>query len=336
MSLPEVDLVGIWAAVLALALFMYVLLDGFDLGVGILYVFAPDSASRSLVIHSIAPVWDGNETWLVLGGIGLFAAFPLAFAIITPAVYFPISVMLLGLIFRGVSFEFRFKDASRSGYWNYGFFGGSVIATFAQGLVLGAFVQGFKVEGRHFSGSSFDFLTPFTIFTGIALIAGYALLGAGWLILKTEGPLQQWARGLAKRIFWLFMAAIVLVSVLTAQMQPAVAARWFSWPNMLYLSPAPVATLALAVWAWRSIKGPSEFGTFGATVGLFLVSYIGLAISLWPNIVPPSISLWDAAASPKSQAFLLVGVLFLLPVILIYSGWSYFVFRGKVRAETHD
>jgi len=335
MSLPAVDLVGIWAAVLALALFMYVLLDGFDLGVGILYIFAPDSASRSLMIHSIAPVWDGNQTWLVLGGIALFAAFPFAFAIIIPAVYIPIPVIPPGLLFPRVSFEFRFKDTLRSGYWNYGFFGGSVVATFAQGMALGAFVQGFRVEGRHFSGGTFDFLTPFTLFTGVALIVGYALLGAGWLILKTEGALQHWARWMAMRIFWLFMAAIVLVSVLTALMEPVIAARWFSWPNMLYLSPAPVATLALAVWAWHSIKGPSEFGTFGATIGLFLVSYIGLAISLWPNIVPPSVSLWDAAASAKSQAFLLVGVLFFLPIIAIYSGWSYFVFRGKVRADIH-
>jgi cytochrome bd ubiquinol oxidase subunit II len=329
-----VDLVAIWAAVLALGVFMYVLLDGFDLGVGILYGFAPDAASRSLLMSSIAPVWDGNETWLVLGCVALFAAFPLAFAIIIPAVYFPIAAMLLGLGFRGVSFEFRFKDSAHRGFWDHGFCGGSIVAAFAQGLVLGAFVQGFQVDGRHFTGSSFSFLTPFSIFTGLAVIAGYALLGAGWLIIKTEGALQQWARGMARRIFWAFIVAIVLVSLLTPQMHPRIAARWFSWPDMLYLSPVPIVTFALALWAWRSIKGPSELGTFVATIGLFLLSYVGLLISLWPNIVPHTITLWDAAASPKSQAFLLVGVIFLLPIILIYSAWSYYVFRGKVRGES--
>src|SRR5690242_13181103 len=236
------DLVPIWAAIVGVAVFLYVLLDGFDLGVGILYRFAPDLPSRNLVMNSIAPIWDGNETWLVMGGIGLLAAFPLAFAIIIPAVYFPILVMLLALVFRGVAFEFRFRDAEHKTFWDHAFSYGSGVATFAQGMVLGSFIQGYQVTGRVFSGSSFSFLTPFSVMTGIALLFGYSLLGAGWLILKTDGEIQATARRHGKVCLLGVLIAIAIVSAWTPIMSEDVAVRWFSWPNIAFLSPVAIAT----------------------------------------------------------------------------------------------
>jgi cytochrome d ubiquinol oxidase subunit II len=333
MTQPVFDFIGIWTVILGLGVFLYVLLDGFDLGVGILYGLAPDTPSRNLVMSSIAPVWDGNETWLILGGVGLMAAFPLAFAIIIPAVYFPILVMLLGLIFRGVAFEFRYKDAPHMTFWDHAFCYGSAIATFAQGMVLGAFVQGFQTQGREFSGSSFDFLTPFSIATGVALLFGYGLLGAGWLVLKTEDALQEWAREQGRRCLLGVIVAVAVVSLWTPFLDPSIAARWFSWPNIAFLSPVPIVTALLALWVWRSLNSGADVAPFAGAVGLFVLAYVGLAISLWPMIVPYRFTLWEAASSPSTQAFLLLGLLFLLPVILMYTGWSYWVFRGKVRAD---
>jgi len=329
----SLDFVPLWTAILGLGVFLYVLLDGFDLGVGILYGFAPDTASRNLVMNSIAPIWDGNETWLVLGGIALLAAFPLAFAVILPAVYFPIGVMLLALAFRGVAFEFRFRDAPHRTIWDYGFCYGSAVATFAQGIVLGAFIQGFETAGRRYAGGSFDCFTPFSLLTGLALLFGYGLLGAGWLVLKTESDLQDWARRLGRRCLLGVVAAIGAVSLWTPLMRPEIAARWFAWPNIALLSPVPLLTLLITWWAWRSLHDRSEAAPFIAAIGLFLLSYLGIAISLWPMIVPYSFTLWDAASSPDTQAFMALGTLFLLPVILMYTGWSYWVFRGKVRAD---
>jgi len=285
------------------------------------------------VMNSIAPIWDGNETWLVLGGVALLAAFPLAFAIILPAVYFPLLIMLLALIFRGVAFEFRFRDAERRTVWDHGFCYGSALGAFAQGVVLGAFIEGFEIDGRNFAGSSTDCFTPFTLLTGVALVFGYALLGAGWLILKTERPLQDWARRLGRFALAGVIAAIAAVSLWTPFLQPAIAARWFSWPNVALLSPVPILTAIVAFWVWRSLNNRSEAQPFIGAVLLFVMSYLGIAISLWPMIVPYKYTLWDAASSDATQAFLLVGTLFLLPVILMYTGWSYWVFRGKVRAD---
>jgi cytochrome bd ubiquinol oxidase subunit II len=314
--------------------FFYVLLDGFDLGVGILYRFAPDANARNLVMNSIAPIWDGNETWLVLGGLALLAAFPLAFAIIIPAVYFPIAIMLLALVFRGVAFEFRYRDVEQRTFWDHAFTYGSLVATFAQGIVLGAFIQGFAVKGRQFSGGSFDCFTPFSILTGVALIFGYGLLGAGWLILKTEGELQILARKLGRWCLAGVLLAIAIVSLWTPWMDKDIAHRWFSWPNILFLSPVPIVTALFALAEWRSLNNPiSEVRPFLWSISLFVMSYIGIAISLWPMIVPHHYTLWQAASSPDTQAFLLVGTMFLLPVILMYTGWSYWVFRGKVRAD---
>jgi len=327
------DFVPVWTLILGAGIFFYVLLDGFDLGVGILYGLAPDLTSRNIIMNSIAPVWDGNETWLVLGGLGLLAAFPLAFAIVVPALYFPILVMLLALVFRGVAFEFRFRDSPRRTIWDHGFCYGSMIAAFAQGVMLGAFVQGFKVDGRAFAGSTFDFLTPFSLLTGAALVFGYGLLGAGWLVLKTEGEIQARARRHGRICLAVVLAAIGVVSIWTPVIRAEVADRWFSWPNIMFLLPVPAATAVVAFWCWRSLSGNSQSGPFAGAVGLFVLAYAGIAISLWPMIVPYRYSLWQAASPEHTQAFLLVGVLFLLPVILFYSGWSYWVFRGKVRAD---
>jgi NADH:ubiquinone reductase (H+-translocating) len=325
------DLVPIWTLILAFAVFFYVLLDGFDLGVGMLFGFAPDTRSRNTIIQSIAPVWDGNETWLVLGGLGLLAAFPLAFAIIIPAVYFPILVMLLALVFRGVAFEFRFQDAQSKTFWDNAFCYGSGIATFAQGLVLGTFIQGFEVVDRKYAGSSLGFLSPFSLLTAVALVFGYALLGAGWLILKTEGETQASAKRQGRIALIGVVIAIGLVSVWTPFMSEAVAARWFTWPNIALLAPVPIATAILAILIWQALNSDAEATPFLGAIGLFALSYAGIAVSLFPMIVPYHFTLWEAASSARTQAFLLVGTLFLLPVILMYTAWSYWVFRGKVR-----
>ena len=330
------DLVPMWTAILALAVFMYVLLDGFDLGVGMLFALRPGAADRDLMIASVAPVWDFNETWLVLGGGGLLAVFPLAFAIVMPALYFPILVMLLGLMFRGVAFEFREVGDARRGLWDRGFVVGSLLATFAQGVILGNFVQGFPVSGRAFAGTSWDWFSPFPLLTGIGLVFGYALLGATWLVMKTEGELQAWARRIALPCLLGVLAFIGLMSVWTPLADARIAQRWFAWPNWLWFAPVPLLTLGLAFGLYRALRSGREVLPFLCAFGLFFLAFTGLVISLWPYIVPPSITLWDAAAHPKSQAFMMVGTLFLLPVILGYVAWSYWVFRGKVRGGYHD
>ena len=327
------DLVPIWTLILGMAVFFYVLLDGFDLGVGMLFGLAPDTSSRNTIINTIVPIWDGNETWLVLGGLGLLAAFPLAFTIIIPAVYFPILVMLLALIFRGVAFEFRLRDSENKTFWDRAFCYGSAIATFAQGMVLGTFIQGVPVSGRQFAGTSFDFLSPFALMTGVALLFGYGLLGAGWLILKTEGDVQSDARRHARICLAGVVLAIGIVSIWTPFMSESIAARWFAWPNIALLAPVPLATAAVAWLTWRGLGNEAQVTPFVGAIGLFVLSYIGIAISLYPMIVPHHFTLWQAASSARTQAFLLVGTLVLLPVILMYTGWSYWVFRGKVRSE---
>ena len=329
----HLDLVPVWTVILGVGVFMYVLLDGFDLGVGILFPFARDDASRTLMMNSVAPVWDGNETWLILGGTGLLAAFPLAFSVIIPAMYFPILLMLLGLIFRGVAFEFRLKAHSGRHWWDRSFFGGSVVATFFQGVVLGEFVQGFPVSGRRFAGGSFDWVTPFPLATGVGLLFGYGLLGATWLVMKTEGELQEKSRAQAKTCLFGVLAFIAMVSLWTPFLHPKVMERWFSWPNMAYLAPVPIVTAGIAFALWRSLTRKGEFVPFISAMGLFAMCYLGLGISVFPYVVPWTITLWDAASSPNSQAFLLVGTLFILPIVFMYTGWSYYVFRGKVRAE---
>ena len=328
----NLDLVPIWTVILALSVFMYVLLDGFDLGLGILFPFAPDDKARDTMMASIAPVWDGNETWLVMGGVGMFTAFPLAFSIIFPALYFPVLVMLLGLVFRGVAFEFRASAVTSRKWWDRAFFWGSLAATFAQGCVLGKFILGFEVNGRQYAGSTWDWVHPFVLAVGVGLVLGYMLLGAAWLVMKTEGALQDWARSKARLASFGVLAFIVLVSVWTPFLHEHIAARWFSWPNLLFFSPVPVITALLALWLWRALSRGGEAAPLLAAMGLFALCYLGLAISLFPYVVPHQVTLWDAATAPEGQAFLLIGTMFLIPVIFIYSGWSYWVFRGKVKA----
>lgn len=325
------DLPVVWSLLLAVGVMMYVILDGFDLGVGILFPWGRNSEERDVMMNSVAPVWDGNETWLVLGGGGLFAAFPMAYGILMPALYIPIMVMLFALIFRGVAFEFRFKSERSRGVWDMAFCFGSSLAAFAQGVVLGAFIQGFQVDGRGFGGGPLDWLTPFSLMTGFALVCGYALLGATWLVLKAEGELQEWAYQCAQVMLLVVLVWIALVSIWTPLVEPAVASRWFSWPNLLLLSPVPLLTVAVAVALWRSLSQRRERWPFALAVTLFGLCYFGLGVSLWPYVVPRTVTVWEAAAAPESQAFLLVGALVLLPMILIYTAYTYRVFRGKVR-----
>lgn len=328
-----IDLPLIWALIIGFGLMMYVIMDGFDLGVGILFPFVPARSDRDLMVNSVAPIWDGNETWLVLGGAGLLAAFPVAYAVVLTALYLPIIAMLAGLILRGVAFEFRLSAERAPRYaWDTLFSFGSYLATFSQGLVLGTFIKGFEVTNRAYAGGPFDWLTPFSIFTGLALLFAYALLGATWLIIKTEGPLQERMRSLARPIVITLFVAIVIVSIWTPIEHRAIAERWFSFPNIILFSPVPVlvvlATLAL-LW---SVQRDSHALPFVLALALIFLGYSGLVISLWPNILPPSISIWDAASPPQSLGFTLVGALFIIPFILVYTAWAYSVFRGKVRA----
>ncbi|TWA87436.1 cytochrome bd-I ubiquinol oxidase subunit 2 apoprotein [Azospirillum brasilense] len=319
-----------WVAIVGFAVFMYVLMDGFDLGIGILYPFAPSEEARDVMMNSVAPVWDFNETWLILGGAGLFAAFPIAYAVVLPAMYLPLLVMLIALVFRGVAFEFRFKARSSLHLWNKAFFLGSLLATFAQGVVLGSFIQGIEVEGRNFAGTMLDWLTPFSLFCGVALIAGYALLGSTWLIWRTIGILQDWCFRVARRLLIVVLLLVAAVSLWTPFLDASIAARWFSVPNILLLSPVPLMVGFLAFGLWRALDEGREVLPFAFAMGLFALSYLGLAISLWPVLIPPGITIWQAAAPPETQVFLLIGMAFLIPTILIYTAYSYWVFRGKV------
>jgi cytochrome d ubiquinol oxidase subunit II len=329
------DLPLAWYGLILAAVFLYVLLDGFDLGVGILFPFAPTDSCRDRMMNSIAPFWDGNETWLVLGGGGLFAAFPLAYSILMPALYTPVILMLLGLIFRGVAFEFRFKadEASRR-VWDYAFHFGSLLAAFTQGIILGAIVQGVKVEGRSFSGGAFDWLNAYSVMTGVALIFGYALLGATWLVMKTEELTQDWARKCAVYTLPYVGLFLAIVSISMPIMNAGIRTLWFSLPNFFFLLPLPTASLVLIIMIWRDLRGGREYRPFFLSIGIFLTAYLGLGISLWPYVVPFEITFRQAAAAPPSQSLLLIGTLLLLPVVLGYTGYCYYIFRGKARRES--
>jgi cytochrome d ubiquinol oxidase subunit II len=323
------NLAFIWAGLIAFAVLFYVLFDGFDLGIGILFPFLAEDTDRDQAMNSVAPVWDGNETWLVLGGGGLMAAFPLAYAVVLPALYAPIIAMLLGLIFRGVAFEFRWRTG-RKYLWDWSFALGSLVATLAQGIALGALIQGIPVANRAYAGGWWDWLTWFSILTGCALAVGYALLGATWLIMKTTGELQEQAR----RFAWITgvgtLALIGLVSLITPFLDPIFMQRWFAWPAIVYTAPVPIFVALAALALFWGLSTGRETTPFLAAIALFVLCYIGLGISFYPYIVPPSLTIWDAAAPDSSLVFLLVGALFLIPVILGYTAWSYWVFRGKV------
>jgi cytochrome d ubiquinol oxidase subunit II len=330
-----IDIATIWAFIIAFAVFVYIVMDGFDLGLGILYPLFPNKTDRDVIMNSVAPVWDGNETWLVLGGGGLMAAFPLAYAVLMPALYTPVIAMLVGLIFRGVAFEFRWRTTqSERNLWDLAFTGGSLLATLAQGIALGAILQGVHVEGRHYAGGWWDWLTPFSILTGLALVVGYALLGATWLIMKTEGELRDKAYHLSWYLLFAMLGAIGAVSIATPFLNIQYTQRWFSWPNVIFTAPVPIAVAVVAVLLLRALANKWDYQPFFLSLALFALSYAGLGISMYPYIVPQSITIWQAAAPENSLRFLLFGVALLIPLILGYTAWAYWVFRGKVRPES--
>lgn len=327
------DLPVLWAFILAFAVFAYVVLDGFDLGVGILFPMLDRGSQRDQAMNSVAPVWDGNETWLVMGGGGLMAAFPLAYAIIMPAVYAPIIAMLLALIFRGVAFEFRWRDPGHQWFWDISFAGGSLLAAFAQGVTLGALLQGITVEGRAYAGGWWEWLSPFSLLTGISLVAGYALLGSTWLIMKTEGALQDRAFRYARIAGIATIVCVAAVSLATPFLEEAYYERWFAWPHVLFTAQVPLL-LAIATAAYFfSLHRRYERLPFLLSLGLFALSMVGLGVSIFPDVVPGAVALHEAAAPESSLIFMLIGAGILIPIILAYTGYSYWIFRGKVGEE---
>lgn len=324
----------VWAALLAFGVLAYVVLDGFDLGTGILFIVEHDELDRDIMVNSVAPVWDGNETWLVFGGAGLYAMFPLAYAVVLPALYPILIAMLLGLVLRGVSFEYRFKTQRGRVWWDMALCGGSLVAAFAQGLVLGGLLQGIHVENNAYAGGWWDWLSPFTLLCGLAVVIGYALLGACWLIWRTDGELQQRNRILASRLAVATLALIAVVSLATPFLHPQYAERWFSWPGILLTSPVPLLVAAVATLFWHAQRNKHQWTPLVCAELWFVLCFAGLGISLYPLMVPPAITIYEAAAPTQSQVFLLVGAIVMVPIILAYNGYAYWIFRGKVRAGT--
>ena len=324
------DLAVVWAFIIAAAVFLYVVLDGFDLGIGILFPWLGEGRERDTAMNSVAPVWDGNETWLVLGGGGLFAAFPLAYAIVMPALYPMIVAMLLGLVLRGVSFEFRWRDPAHVWFWDRAFAGGSFVAAGAQGMALGALLQGVPVAGRAYAGGWWDWFTPFSVLTALSVVTGYALLGATWLAMKSENELNARALRLARPLALATVAAIVAVSLATPFLSHDYYRRWFEAPGIYFAAPVPLLVGVTVIALLRSVERAHNYRPFVLTLLLFLLTFAGLGVSMWPYIVPVSVTIWDAATDRSSQIFMLVGVGILLPIILAYTGYSYWVFRGKV------
>jgi cytochrome d ubiquinol oxidase subunit II len=327
------DLPTLWAFILAFAVFAYVVLDGFDLGIGILFPALQSGRDRDQAMNSVAPVWDGNETWLVMGGGGLLAAFPLAYAIVMPAIYTPIIAMLLALVFRGVAFEFRWRDPRHQWFWDISFAGGSMLAAFAQGVALGALLQGIAVEGRAYAGGWWDWLSPFSILTGISLLVGYALLGTTWLIMKTEGSLQDRAFRHARLAGISTLACIVAVSLATPFLEEAYYQRWFAWPNVLFTAQVPLLVVIATAGFGLSLHRRYERLPFLLALALFALSMVGLGVSVFPDIVPGAVGIQEAAAPESSLIFMLIGASILIPIILAYTGYAYWIFRGKVRHE---
>lgn len=329
----NLDLTTIWAFIIAFAVFAYVVMDGFDLGIGILFPAFKAGPDRDRAMNSIAPVWDGNETWLVLGGGGLFAAFPLAYAVILPATYPLIIAMLLGLVFRGVAFEYRWRDPGHRRWWDAAFTGGSIIAAMAQGMTLGALLQGVTVVDRAYAGSWFDWLTPYTLLTGLGTVAGYALLGSTWLVWKLDGAGQALARSLGKGAAWATILLMGSVSLYNLLLNPEYADRWLTAPELYFAAPVPIATGIVALLLLRALSTERHSKPFWLALGMFFFGMAGLGVTIWPNVVPPALTIWDAAAPERSQIFMLVGVAITMPLIIGYTAWTYWVFRGKVGHE---
>jgi len=326
-----IDLPIIWAGIIGLGVFIYLLLDGFDLGIGLLFPFFDREGERQVMLNTVAPVWDGNETWLVLGGASLYGVFPVAYSTLLPAVYLPVIAMLCGLIFRGVAFELRAKARRTQNLWDLAFIMGSGTATFCQGIILGTLLQGIKIVDGRFAGDAFGWLSPFSVFCGLGLLATYATLGCGWLVMKTDGDLQRRLRMLLKPLSLVLLAIIGVVSLWTVLGQPAVAQRWFSGHNFLYFSPVPLLVLACVIGIFRSADSGRDARAFILMEAVIFLGYSGLLISIFPNIVPPTLTIWAASAPRSSQIFVLVGMVIILPIILSYTALSYWVFRGKVR-----
>jgi cytochrome d ubiquinol oxidase subunit II len=326
----DFDLTIVWAFIIAFAVFAYVTMDGFDLGIGILFPAIQVGHGRNRAMNAIAPVWDGNETWLVMGGGGLLAAFPLAYAVILPATYPLIVAMLLGLIFRGVAFEFRWRDERHRPFWDFAFFAGSVTAALSQGMVLGAILQGIRVADRTYAGSWWDWLTPYTLLTGLGVVAGYALLGACWLVWKLEGEVQQRAYRLARGAAVATLGLMAAVSLYNLALLPAYRERWLTMPNILFASQVPLLTAIIAALLFYGLDKRWELAPFVLALLLFLLGMAGLGVTIWPYVVPGAVTIWEAAAPARSQWFMLVGAAITIPLILGYTGWAYWVFRGKV------
>ena len=326
------DLTIIWALIIVFAVFVYVVMDGFDLGIGILFPGFKVGPERDTAMNSIAPIWDGNETWLVLGGGGLLAAFPLAYGVILSALYAPIIAMLLALIFRGVAFEFRWRDPAHQPMWDLAFCGGSFLAALSQGVVLGALLQGIQVTGRAYAGGWWDWLTPFSLLTGVGVVVAYALIGATWLVLKTEGALQRQAVRHAWRFGAATLVAIAAVSLATPFLKGNYFDRWLTYPNILLVAPVPILVAFASIAFARSLKAGRELAPFLLTLFVFLLCFVGMGISIFPYVIPGAVTIWEAATDRSSQIFMLVGTSVIVPVILGYTGWAYWVFRGKVKA----
>jgi cytochrome d ubiquinol oxidase subunit II len=321
----------VWYFIIGFAVMMYVLLDGFVLGIGILTPFADDDTQRDHMMNTAAPIWDGNETWLVMGGAGLMAAFPKAYAVVLSSLYLPVLCLLIALIFRGVAFEFRFKAARSRWVWGFAFAAGSIVAAFMQGLILGALVEGMPLEGgKYVHDPAFAWFSPFAILTGVAVVFGYALLGASWLILKTAGRIQSIAFHRTRMLMLVVIGFMLLVSAWLPFVDPRFMTRWFTWPNFLYLSPVPILTAINAAALWIAVMRNRETAPFVLSLCFFLLGFAGLIVGIWPTIVPPTLTIWEAASPVSSQGFLLVGALIMLPAVLGYTAFSYSVFRGKV------
>lgn len=326
-----IDLSLIWIVIIAIGVFIYVVLDGFDLGIGILFPFIKDQQERDVMMNTVAPVWDGNETWMVLGGAGLFAAFPMVYSAVLSALYMPIILMVIALIFRGVAFEFRFKANRTKPLWDAAFIGGSVLSSFLQGVILGAYIQGIYIVDGRYAGSGLDWLTAFSLFTGVGVVVVYAALGCGWLIMKTDARLQITMYSLMPKLIIALLSVFAAVSLYTPIAHPIIAERWFTQPQLIYFSPVPILVLVFTYLTIKACQKRQESMPFLYTLALVFLAYTGFLISIFPYIILPSITIWDAAAPANSQLFALIGALILIPIIVIYTIMAYWVFRGKVR-----
>jgi len=324
----------IWFGIIGFGVMMYVLMDGFVLGIGILAPFSESKAQLDRMMNTAAPIWDGNETWLVLGGAGLLAAFPKAYAIMLSGLYLPVLLMLIALVLRGVSFEFRFKAHTSKRLWGICFGLGSICTAFAQGVILGAIVEGMPLTEGKYLGGAFAWFSPFSMLTGIAVVFGYALLGSTWLILKTDGDLQNIAYDLTRPLVAVAVAFMALVSASLPFLSSQIMARWFESGHFIYLSPIPALAIINAVLLWQAVMRRAEYAPFILALTFFALGFVGLVLGIWPNIIPPNLSIWDAAAPPSSQGFVLVGTLIMMPAVLGYTYWAYSVFKGKVATDS--